>query len=180
MVELLVVVAIFIVVFGFLLPAISRSREQARRTTCMHNLKQVGAACHMYATDWAEKFPFPPSGSNVAVCRLLVLRGYTSQGGIFTCPSSHDIAKSVTQGVDPTTFAANNVSFYYNSCGTGLVESDLNTSPLWADQWVVASNAWTSASNHWTDGGNICYVDGHVSWQAGSTWPSTVHRFWTD
>jgi len=39
------------------MPAMARSREQARTVASMSNLKQIGAACHMYADENDDKLP---------------------------------------------------------------------------------------------------------------------------
>lgn len=51
LIELLVVVAVVALLVAILLPALSRARFQARVTTCLSNLHQVGTSLVAYASD---------------------------------------------------------------------------------------------------------------------------------
>lgn len=55
--ELLVVVAIIGILMGLILPVISGVRASALRSACLSNLRQVGMAALMYASEHRERFP---------------------------------------------------------------------------------------------------------------------------
>src|SRR6266566_4853669 len=51
LIELLVVIAVFGIVIALLLPALSRSKEKAKRTKCENQLRQFYTIAVMYAND---------------------------------------------------------------------------------------------------------------------------------
>jgi len=54
LIELLVVIAIIAILAALLLPALARSKEEAQRSSCVNNLRQVYLAATVYAADNQE------------------------------------------------------------------------------------------------------------------------------
>ena len=58
LIELLVVIAIIAILAAILFPVFARARENARRSSCQSNLKQVGLGLLQYIQDYDERTPF--------------------------------------------------------------------------------------------------------------------------
>jgi len=88
LIELLVVIAIIAILAAILFPVFARARENARKSTCQSNLKQLSQAVLMYAQDYDETLP----GANCEAldagrCWNLVAYPYIKNTGVFRCPS---------------------------------------------------------------------------------------------
>jgi len=112
LIELLVVIAIIAILAAILFPVFAQAREQARKTQCLSNAKQIGAALIMYANDYDEYVPSiisnappwrtagdPSSGSTWFdtgawggfVDAFMVLTPYVKSYSLWTCPDRKEI-----------------------------------------------------------------------------------------
>ena len=98
LIELLVVIAIIAILAAILFPVFARARENARRASCMSNLKQIGLGLLQYTQDYDEKLPmsahpstepFPnrPSQSGTYWLWWHMIYPYVKSEQIFNCPS---------------------------------------------------------------------------------------------
>ncbi len=85
LIELLVVIAIIALLAAILFPVFARARENARRASCMSNMKQLGMATQMYVQDFDDSMPgyFTPPNP------MAVLYPYVKNIQIYRCPSSN-------------------------------------------------------------------------------------------
>ena len=87
LIELLVVIAIIAILAAILFPVFARARENARRSSCQSNLKQIGLGVIQYVQDYDEKLPASRFNYSPPVLHSL-LQPYLKSFQIFTCPSN--------------------------------------------------------------------------------------------
>jgi prepilin-type N-terminal cleavage/methylation domain-containing protein len=127
LVELLVVIGIIGVLIALLLPALSKAREQARRTACLSNVRTLTQAVMIYlidnhqylpeacSTNSAPETPISPRMSSTPAWSVIADSGGVlalpsiggllapylgSNGAVWQCPSAPDDTFSI-KGADP-------------------------------------------------------------------------------
>lgn len=100
LIELLVVIAIIAILAAILFPAFARARENARRASCMSNLKQIGLGMFQYTQDYDETLPFITCG-NLGDCTTsnagahpwyVSTQPYLKSYQLLSCPSDTTFA----------------------------------------------------------------------------------------
>ena len=122
LIELLVVIAIISILASILFPVFARARENARRTSCLSNMKQIGLGIMMYVQDYDEKYPpyqitsaaTPPGDwqSNWAYTNKVwiwqqIIQPYTKSMQVFVCPSGLPLAYQGRDTVIQTNYGVN-------------------------------------------------------------------------
>jgi prepilin-type N-terminal cleavage/methylation domain-containing protein/prepilin-type processing-associated H-X9-DG protein len=93
LIELLVVIAIIAILAAILFPVFARARENARRTSCVSNLKQMGLGVAMYVQDNDGRYPMSSSTDGTGRRWPDYIFPYVKSAQIFVCPSvgSNDV-----------------------------------------------------------------------------------------
>jgi prepilin-type N-terminal cleavage/methylation domain-containing protein/prepilin-type processing-associated H-X9-DG protein len=131
LIELLVVIAIIAILAAILLPVFASARENARKSSCQNNEKQLGIAFIAYAQDYDEK---------IVVGYAVFLNGiqngsdeqgwaqglypYIKSNGVFLCP---DDATTANPGQYVLSYAMNSDFMYGSQTHNGIPNGALST-----------------------------------------------------
>ena len=63
-VEVLVVIAVVVLLIGFLFPALEAAKQKTRRIACVNNLKQMGGGFRLWEDNHNDKYPMQVSETN--------------------------------------------------------------------------------------------------------------------
>lgn len=92
LIELLIVIAIIAILAAILFPVFARARENARRTSCLSNLRQVGLGALQYSQDYDEKMVGTELGDDTAQSPEYfwgeMLEPYLKNRQVLDCPSA--------------------------------------------------------------------------------------------
>ena len=177
--ELLVLVAITGVIAILLLPnlAINRHHGKAPRIKCINNLKNVGLAFRIFATDNNDQFPAGVMSSNgVEVTAIdlmsvyLTLSNELSTPKILFCPS--DLKRRPPELNSFTEFTTKNISYFASLTASestplaflgGDRNLQANRKPVTPGLFALTTNATLSWSKEiHIELGNILVADGSV------------------
>ena len=126
LIELLVVIAIIAILAAILFPVFARARENARRSSCLSNMKQIGLGILQYTQDYDEKYPsrYYGAGGGDAVeynSWRRVIYPYVKSAQLFSCPSNpnnaipgYDSRPTGVPGVVPAGQPVFNISYAIN------------------------------------------------------------------
>ena len=184
LIELLVVIAIIAILAAILFPVFARARENARKSNCQSNLKQIGTAVMMYAQDYEETMPVRWNGK---IDWQQAIDPYVKNTGVRICPSTKDYSygynqdfisgKAMAQIAAPAdTLLACDVGKVNRSDGSVSYDGHVNRPSLWgaggptppADEinGLPGSDPayYQRPRPIHTDGCNVVWCDGHVKW----------------
>ena len=178
LIELLVVIAIIAILAAILFPVFARARENARRSSCQSNLKQIGLGVFQYTQDYDEKYPHLYSNLDGAANWAtpttaagdqgwaMLLQPYLKSTQIFQCPS-----ETVAPTADATAYGGDGYSdYWYNSILAGNSQAAVEAVAL----TVMNGDGNSSSSIYYYDGcnqnggtGNTCATSDNIKGLAG-------------
>jgi prepilin-type N-terminal cleavage/methylation domain-containing protein len=107
LIELLVVIAIIAILAAILFPVFQKVRENARRTACLSNTKQLGLGFIQYTQDFDEQLPYCFYGAPQGWAGHLY--PYVKSTGVFKCPddSTNTYVSAGNNPAVPVSYAMN-------------------------------------------------------------------------
>jgi prepilin-type N-terminal cleavage/methylation domain-containing protein/prepilin-type processing-associated H-X9-DG protein len=100
LIELLVVISIIAILAAILFPVFARARENARRSSCASNLKQIGLGIMQYTQDYDELLPQRNNAASTITWRTFIFP-YVKSVQLYQCPSNPFNQSNTNRDNDP-------------------------------------------------------------------------------
>jgi len=148
LVELLVVVAIIALLAAILFPVFSRARENARRSSCQSNLRQIGLGALQYTQDTDEtlfrSFYGAATADSDATTNykwMDAIFPYVKNEQVFVCPSDSSMTYHFRDGKNYGSYGLNGA---YNAIGSPYKAPRSSNSLLvsWNQIVVPSETVW--------------------------------------
>jgi len=182
LIELLVVIAIIAILAAILFPVFARARENARRSSCQSNLKQIGLGVLQYAQDYDEKYVSTITFNPAANWGQL-LQPYLKSTQVFACPSNTANKNMMNNGAATTVIPVSyGLNYHFGQTGgvggqaISLASVNSVAQKIIGGETVIIINeaglCWVDweGNTRWQDNGfgghlatsNYLFADGHV------------------
>ncbi len=152
LIELLVVIAIIALLAAILFPVFARARENARRSSCQNNLKQIGVGILQYTQDYDETVMphWIGSATYSGTARWMDLtQPYIKNTQVFVCPSQSGARYVVGNNTQTGSYTCSG-AYYSEAPRTSMSILDNNEFVGLSEMETPSTTFWISDSQNYT------------------------------